>query len=63
MSASPRRATIIQDGRLLTGDRWITPSDYADAEVASHELPSLKGASPTELPSLAGQGDQAGLDA
>ena len=33
-------------------DRWTTPSDYQTAEVERHELPSLKGSTMTELPSL-----------
>lgn len=44
--------TIREDGKLLTGDRWILPQDFATDEVARGELPSMKGCSPAELPML-----------
>ncbi len=59
----PRRATIIrQDGRLLTGREWIKPTDYQTEEIANDQLPSLKGATPLELPGADDQTDRAGPD-
>lgn len=45
-------ATIHQDGRQLVGREWIKPTDYQSDEVASRELPSLKGSTPLTMPSL-----------
>ena len=44
--------TIHQDGRLLTGDEWILPADFATEEIELGQLPSLKGSTELELPSL-----------
>jgi len=43
---------IIEDGRVLRGGEWILPSDYIDDDDAAGLLPSWKGATPSELPSL-----------
>jgi hypothetical protein len=43
---------IVEDGKLLTGSTWVTPGDFAEAEVADGSLPSVKGATPEELPTL-----------
>lgn len=51
-----RRATILEDGRVLVGRQWIKPQDYQTSEVADGALPSLKGCTPPELP---GFNDQA----
>jgi len=34
------------------GQQWIFPTDYTDADAERHDLPSLKGATDTELPTL-----------
>lgn len=52
--------TIHQDGQTLHGTRWITPADFAEAEVADGWLPSLKGRTPAEWPRL--EGDQGVTD-
>jgi len=44
--------TIHEDGRTLRGNEWTRPDDYLDDDLASGRLPSLKGATPTELPEL-----------
>ena len=48
----PKPVTITEDGRVLHGSDWITPSDYQAAEVARGELGSMKGCTPPELPGL-----------
>lgn len=47
--------SMIEDGRRLAGDRWITPADFATAEVMDGSLPSMKGITPPTLPSLNNQ--------
>lgn len=44
--------TITEDGRVLHGTGWVLPQDYSEAEVADGSLPSVKGATPEELPTL-----------
>lgn len=48
--------SMLEDGRVLHGSTWITPSDYQAAEVARGELGSMKGVTPPEWPTL--DGDQ-----
>lgn len=43
---------IHQDGRLLTGDRWIKPQDFIDDDIEHGRLVALKGDTPAELPGL-----------
>lgn len=52
---TPQCVTISEDGKLLTGSQWITPSDYQEAEVEAGELASLKGCTPPTLPGLDGE--------
>lgn len=49
---SSEPVTIHQDGKLLTGSTWVTPQDFATEEVQRKELPSLKGCTPSEWPTL-----------
>ena len=48
-----QEVTIAMDGQVLRGRGWVTPADWAEAEVARGELGSMKGATSVELPSLA----------
>ena len=43
---------IHEDGTTLTGRDWVFPQDYQTEEVERHDLPSLKGMTDTELPTL-----------
>ncbi len=44
MITSIENHTIEQDGRLMRGTSWITPTDYIDDDVEQGRLISLKGA-------------------
>lgn len=44
--------TIQMDGETLTCTVRVTPQDYQDAEVERHDLPGMKGATPTTLDEL-----------
>ena len=50
--STPKEITIVQDGKTLHGSTWVLPQDYSEAEVADGSLPSVKGATPEELPTL-----------
>lgn len=52
LDAGEKVVEIVQDGRLMVGTSWVTPTDYQDQEVERHELPSLKGVTPVEWPEL-----------
>ena len=49
---APIGVTMLEDGRVLHGTGWVLPQDYSEAEVADGSLPSVKGATPEELPTL-----------
>ena len=49
--------TIVQDGKTLHGSTWVLPQDYTEAEVADGSLPSIKGCTPPEWPTLADTGE------
>ncbi len=36
--------TIVQDGTVLVGDRWIVPMDFIDDDIEAGRLIALKGA-------------------
>ncbi len=37
------------------GSFWVLPGDWIDSDLEAGRLPALKGATPTELPTLEGQ--------
>ncbi|MGI6418532.1 MAG: hypothetical protein ACOX1P_23025 [Thermoguttaceae bacterium] len=44
--------TIVEDGTTMHGSDWTLPTDYQTLEVLDGALPSIKGCTPPEWPTL-----------
>ncbi|NLS95981.1 MAG: hypothetical protein GXX96_27915 [Planctomycetaceae bacterium] len=46
------RVEIEQDGTMLHGGEWVTPQRLIDLDIEAGNLPSLKGVTPIDWPTL-----------
>lgn len=52
LDADEKPVEIVEDGRVMRGTSWTTPDDYDDEADELGLLRSMKGSTPTDLPSL-----------
>ncbi len=52
LDANEIPVTIHMDGATLVCAVRVAPQDYQDAEVERHDLPAMKGATSTTLPTM-----------